>query len=89
MVTENRQVLFRNARVFDGTGAQPRAGVDVLVEGSRIAAVGTDAAPRTGLSASHLYLRLRSAAARPPAVFKVPDYNFAIQMLRNCSLTLL
>jgi imidazolonepropionase-like amidohydrolase len=48
MVTENRQVLFRNARLLDGTGAPPRAGVDVLIEGSRIAAVGTNAAPRAG-----------------------------------------
>jgi imidazolonepropionase-like amidohydrolase len=46
--TEDRQTLFRNAALFDGTGAPPRAGVDVLVEGGRIAAVGREAAPREG-----------------------------------------
>ena len=36
-------VLFTNARIFDGTGASPIAG-EVLVQGNRIARVGRGAA---------------------------------------------
>ena len=35
-----RRTVFRNARLVDGTGAPPRAGVDVVLEGGRIASVG-------------------------------------------------
>jgi imidazolonepropionase-like amidohydrolase len=41
-------VLLRNATVIDGTGAAPRRGVDVLVSGDRIAAVGDELAPPAG-----------------------------------------
>ncbi len=40
-MTANRQTILRNATLFDGTGAPPRAGMDVLVEGGRVAAVGS------------------------------------------------
>jgi imidazolonepropionase-like amidohydrolase len=33
-------IVLRNATVIDGTGAQPRRGVDVLIQGDRIAAIG-------------------------------------------------
>src|SRR5436309_2351608 len=33
-------LLIRNARLVDGTGAPPRAGIDVLVREGRIAALG-------------------------------------------------
>ena len=48
MTAADRQTLVRNARLFDGTGAPPQAGVDVLLEGGRLAAVGRNAAPRAG-----------------------------------------
>ena len=35
-----RRTVLRNARLLDGTGAPPRAGVDVVLEGGRIATVG-------------------------------------------------
>jgi hypothetical protein len=35
-----RRTVFRNARLVDGTGAPPRAGIDVVLEGGRIASVG-------------------------------------------------
>jgi imidazolonepropionase-like amidohydrolase len=35
-----RRTVLRNARHLDGTGAPPRAGVDVVLEGERIASVG-------------------------------------------------
>ena len=35
-------LLIRNARLLDGTGAPPRDGVSILVRGERIAAIGTD-----------------------------------------------
>jgi imidazolonepropionase-like amidohydrolase len=35
-----RRTVFRNARLLDGTGAPPRTGVDVVLEGGRIASVG-------------------------------------------------
>ncbi|MBX3485150.1 amidohydrolase family protein [Phenylobacterium sp.] len=43
-------VLYRNATLIDGTGAAARAGVSVLVDGERIAAVAPDGrlAPPTG-----------------------------------------
>lgn len=41
MATNGRPVLIRNARVFDGTGADPYP-ADVLVEGNRIRAVARD-----------------------------------------------
>jgi imidazolonepropionase-like amidohydrolase len=34
------RTLLRNARLLDGTGAPPRAGVDVVLEGQRIVSVG-------------------------------------------------
>jgi imidazolonepropionase-like amidohydrolase len=40
-MTANRQTILRNATLFDGTGAPPRTGMDVLVEGGRVAAVGS------------------------------------------------
>jgi imidazolonepropionase-like amidohydrolase len=46
VVTESRQTLLRNATLFDGTGTPPRSGVDVLIEGGRIAAIGSGATPR-------------------------------------------
>lgn len=36
----DRPLILRNATVFDGTGAPPGAGVDLLIEGGRIAAIG-------------------------------------------------
>jgi imidazolonepropionase-like amidohydrolase len=44
---DDRQTLVRNARLFDGTGAAVRAGVDILIEGGQIRAVG-GAASRAG-----------------------------------------
>ncbi|MFZ5719138.1 MAG: amidohydrolase family protein [Pseudomonadota bacterium] len=41
-------VLYRNAALIDGTGAPPRAGVSVLVDGERIAAVGEGLAAPDG-----------------------------------------
>jgi hypothetical protein len=40
-------MLLRGATVVDGTGAAPRADTPVLIEGERIAAVGSDAEART------------------------------------------
>ncbi|MEO1060486.1 MAG: amidohydrolase family protein [Actinomycetota bacterium] len=40
----SEQVLVRGGRLIDGTGAEPRDGVDVLVELDRIVAVGAGAA---------------------------------------------
>ncbi|MEM9034708.1 MAG: amidohydrolase family protein [Actinomycetota bacterium] len=40
----SEQVLIRGGRLIDGTGAEPRDGVDVLVEPDRIVAVGAAAA---------------------------------------------
>ena len=48
MTTESHQTLLRNATLFDGTGAPPSSGVNVLIDGGRIVAVGQDAAPREG-----------------------------------------
>jgi len=48
MTADDRQTLLRNATLFDGSGAPPRPGVDLLLAGGRIAAVGTDATPRAG-----------------------------------------
>ncbi len=54
MTGNDRQLLLRNATVFDGTGAPPRSGLDVLVEGDRIAAVGSDLAARADAEALDL-----------------------------------
>jgi imidazolonepropionase-like amidohydrolase len=54
MTGNGRQLLLRNATVFDGTGAPPRSGLDVLVEGDRIAAVGSDLAARADAEALDL-----------------------------------
>ncbi len=40
----SEQVLIRGGRLIDGTGAAPRADVDVLVEPDRIVVIGADAA---------------------------------------------
>jgi imidazolonepropionase-like amidohydrolase len=45
---DDRQILLRNARLFDGTGAPVRAGMDILVEGGQVRAVGSGAASRAG-----------------------------------------
>ena len=45
-MTADRQTVLRNATLFDGTGAPPRAGMDVLVEGGRVAAVGSSTRTR-------------------------------------------
>src|SRR5262249_9060755 len=42
------QLLLRNAVLFDGSGTPPRPGTDVLVEGARIAAVGSGLSARAG-----------------------------------------
>jgi len=47
-MTDDRQTLLRNARLFDGTGAPARPGADLLVEGGRIAALDGEAKPRAG-----------------------------------------
>ncbi len=39
-------ILFTNARIIDGTGAAPRDGQALLVDGNRIAAIGVEAAIR-------------------------------------------
>lgn len=44
-------VVYRNATLIDGTGAKPRAGVSIVVQGQTITAVGPDAAMR--LPAGH------------------------------------
>lgn len=46
MTAQGRQTVLRNATLFDGTGAPPRAGVDVLLADGRIAAIGGGASPR-------------------------------------------
>ncbi len=43
MPTSPRWTVLRNARLLDGTGAPPRAGVDVVLEGGTIATVATGA----------------------------------------------
>ena len=43
MPTSPRWTILRNARLLDGTGAPPRAGVDVVLEGGTIATVATGA----------------------------------------------
>ncbi len=35
-------IVIRDTTVIDGTGADPRTGVDVLIRGDRVAAVGAD-----------------------------------------------
>jgi imidazolonepropionase-like amidohydrolase len=47
---ENAPIVFRGARLIDGTGAPARVGVDVVVEGDRIAAIAApgSAAPLAG-----------------------------------------
>lgn len=45
------QVLFTNARIFDGTGAQPYTG-DVLVQGNRIARVSRTSSAATAAGAT-------------------------------------
>jgi imidazolonepropionase-like amidohydrolase len=71
-----RQIHLRNAVLWDGTGAPPAAGIDVLVEGGRIAAVGRglgarvdaevwDLGGRTlmpGLIDGHVHLTFRGEA---------------------------
>jgi imidazolonepropionase-like amidohydrolase len=46
MTDAQSQILLRNALLFDGTGAPPATGLDVLVEAGRIAAVGSDLGAR-------------------------------------------
>lgn len=41
----NERVVYRNVTLIDGAGGPARAGVDILVEGARIAAIGADLAP--------------------------------------------
>ena len=48
MPADDQQTVLRNARLFDGSGAPPQDGVNVLIEGGRIAAVGRDAGGREG-----------------------------------------
>ncbi|MGH2585040.1 MAG: amidohydrolase family protein [Dehalococcoidia bacterium] len=48
MTEQDRQLLLRNARLFDGTGAPTQSGVDVLVEGGRIAGIGRGITAREG-----------------------------------------
>jgi imidazolonepropionase-like amidohydrolase len=51
-------VVYRNTTLIDGSGAQPRSGVDILVQGSRIAAIGVVNAPQGAriVDASGLYV---------------------------------
>jgi len=38
-------VVYRHVTLIDGTGAAPQAGVSIVIQGSRIAAINTDAMP--------------------------------------------
>jgi imidazolonepropionase-like amidohydrolase len=53
----HHRTIFRNARLLDGTGAPPRTGVDVVLEGGTIAAVGEQS---TGGEAEVIDLRGRT-----------------------------
>jgi len=44
----SEQLLLRNARVIDGSGSPPQAGLDLLIEGERIVLVGRTLAAREG-----------------------------------------
>jgi imidazolonepropionase-like amidohydrolase len=48
LAAEDRQTLLRNVTLFDGTGAPPHTGADVLIEGSRIEGIGRIHAGREG-----------------------------------------
>ena len=78
LADEPKQVLFKNARIFNGTDEQLITGKDVLVEGNIIKSIGSglavaanvqviDAGGRTlmpGLTDAHVHLMLSDAPAR-------------------------
>jgi imidazolonepropionase-like amidohydrolase len=49
MTASQPQLLLRNARLFDGTGTAPEPGIDLLIEGDRIIAVGRGLITRDGV----------------------------------------
>ena len=58
MPESQRRTVFRNARLVDGTGAPPRAGVDVVLEGGRSPFVTREISGTVGYSWSADGLRL-------------------------------
>jgi imidazolonepropionase-like amidohydrolase len=49
-----QDLVLRNATLIDGTGAPPRAGMEVVVRGGRIASIGAPQAPLSGIRAIDL-----------------------------------
>jgi imidazolonepropionase-like amidohydrolase len=54
MTASQPQRLLRNARLFDGTGADPVSGLDLLIEGDRIVAIGRGLSAREGADTEDL-----------------------------------
>lgn len=81
-------IIYRNATVIDGTGAPPRAGVDIVVHGDRIAVVGAATTPESarvidvsglyvtpGLIDAHVHLATPPDARRAQALLRRQLYS--------------
>ena len=96
-----RRTVFRNARLVDGTGAPPRAGIDVVLEGGRIASVGGSVAVgdaevielqgRTlmpGLIDCHVHLTFAAEAQEVERAATIPVPDLAWTAATNARETL-
>ena len=97
-------ILFKNTRIFDGTGAEPYPG-EVLVEGNRIVAVsraGSAATPATqatvvdgtgstlmpGMTEAHAHLSWPSSVERFVPGMSLPPEDLAQNTARNARILL-
>lgn len=100
---ETTRWLFKNARIFDGSGRAPFPG-HVLVEGNRIEAVGDDPAPKgragaqvvdcagrtlmPGLVEAHAHLSWPSSVGRIINAMTLPPEEHLLVTARNAKVTL-
>jgi imidazolonepropionase-like amidohydrolase len=97
-------ILIKNARIFDGTGAEPFPG-DVLVKDNRIAAVcrsgtptpsapqativdGTGATVMPGMTEAHAHLSWPSSVERFVPGMSLPPEDLALNTARNARILL-
>ena len=97
-------ILFKNTRIFDGSGAEPFSG-DVLVKDNRIAAVsragstatsvpqativdGTGTTLMPGMTEAHAHLSWPSSVERFVPGMSLPPEDLALNTARNARILL-